>query len=161
MGRSDGAVCWSWFSLHVERSDTSIVAARHSGSAGPVVTHEGAEGPLSSGPMPVASAGGGYEGGQGKLLFDNVEIQEAARALVSESLAGTRADHPDVEVEVQLIPGQAARAIMLAAESADLVVVGSRGRGGFTGLLLGSVSQNVLHHDPCLQCSSMTRNAGP
>jgi hypothetical protein len=88
MGRSDRAVCWSWFSLHVERSDTSIVAARHSGSAGPVVTHEGAEGPLSSGPMPVASAGGGHEGGQGKLLFDNVEIQEAARALVSESFAG-------------------------------------------------------------------------
>lgn len=90
-----------------------------------------------------------YESGQGKLLFDTVEVQETARALVSESLAGARADHPDVEVEVQLIPGQAARAIMPAAESADLVVVGSRGRGGFTGLLLGSVSQSVLHHVPC------------
>jgi nucleotide-binding universal stress UspA family protein len=65
--------------------------------------------------------------GQG-VLFDYVEIQEATRALVSESLAGARADRPDVEVE--LIPGQVARAIMPAGESAksaDLVVVGSRG----------------------------------
>lgn len=90
-----------------------------------------------------------HENGKGELLFGDAEIQEAARVLVSETLAGARADHPDTEVEVRLIPAQAAEAILLAAESADLVVVGSRGRGGFTGLLLGSVSQSVLHHVPC------------
>jgi nucleotide-binding universal stress UspA family protein len=45
-----------------------------------------------------------------------------------------------------LAAGHPARAILHAAESAELVVVGFRGRGGFTGLLLGSVSQTVLHH---------------
>jgi nucleotide-binding universal stress UspA family protein len=42
-----------------------------------------------------------------------------------------------------------ARAILAAAQGAWLVVLGSRGLGGFTGLLLGSVSQQVTHHSPC------------
>ncbi|HEU4947207.1 MAG TPA: universal stress protein, partial [Kribbella sp.] len=90
-----------------------------------------------------------YEDGQGALLFDKDEVEAAARLVVAESLAGAMIDHPDVEHEVKLVSGQAARALLLAAESADLLVVGSRGRGGFTGLLLGSVSQSVLHHAHC------------
>ncbi|MFG1813506.1 universal stress protein [Kribbella sp. NPDC049174] len=82
-------------------------------------------------------------------MFDEGEASEASEAcrlLVAESVAGAVADHPDVPWETRLISGQATRAILQAAESADLVVVGSRGHGGFTGLLLGSVSQAVLHH---------------
>ncbi|QNE16974.1 universal stress protein [Kribbella qitaiheensis] len=90
-----------------------------------------------------------YENGRGELVFDNAEVHRATEVLVAEALAGLRADHPGAEVDVQLIPAQPARAILHAAESADLVVVGSRGRGGFTGLLLGSTSQHVLHHATC------------
>ena len=59
------------------------------------------------------------------------------------------ADHPDVEVRRTLVKGRAADTLMRIAEGADMLVVGNRGRGGFAGLRLGSVSQAIAHHSPC------------
>lgn len=90
-----------------------------------------------------------YADGASMLQFDEEKIREESRLLVAESVAGAAADHPDVNWTTELSPGSAAPALVRRSASADLVVVGSRGRGGFTGLLLGSVSQSVLHHTHC------------
>ncbi|MER6163151.1 universal stress protein [Streptomyces violaceorubidus] len=66
--------------------------------------------------------------------------------LLAETLSGMRTWYPDVRVEHSTVHGPARPALIEASRTARLTVVGSRGRGGFTGLLLGSVSQAVVHH---------------
>ena len=74
-------------------------------------------------------------------------LQKAARELLDTAIAGAA---PDTSVEILpvTVEGTPAAALVAAAQDADLVVVGSRGFGGFKGLLLGSVSQQVAHHAP-------------
>ncbi|WP_406047146.1 universal stress protein [Kribbella sp. NBC_00889] len=90
-----------------------------------------------------------YAGGASMLQFGEHKIEDEGRLLVAESVAGAAADHADVQWTTELAEGSAAQALVRRSGSPDLVVVGSRGRGGFTGLLLGSVGQSVLHHTQC------------
>jgi nucleotide-binding universal stress UspA family protein len=71
------------------------------------------------------------------------------RALVAESLAGWQEKYPDVAVRRHSVRGLPVEALARQSENACLVVVGTRGRGGFGGLLLGSVSQGVMHRTQC------------
>ncbi len=76
------------------------------------------------------------------------EIAESER-LLAESVAGLAEKYPDVQIERESIPVSPVRALTDASQNAALLAVGSRGRGAFKGLLLGSVSQGLLHHAEC------------
>ena len=90
----------------------------------------------------------GHAGGVGRPTGVDVDYAAADRAL-SEAMAGMVAEFPDVRVSRETIPLRAERVLVDASEQASLVVVGARGRNPFARLLLGSVSQHVLHHAHC------------
>ncbi|MCZ7461803.1 universal stress protein [Streptomyces sp. WMMC940] len=76
-------------------------------------------------------------------------LTEAEERLLAEALAGRRATYPGVPVEHEVVRADTRKALIEASGSAQILVVGARGRGGFKGLLLGSVSQAMLHHADC------------
>ncbi len=76
-------------------------------------------------------------------------VRERERQLAADSLTPARERHPDVEVREVGVAAHPVEALASASDGADLLVVGSRGRGGFTGLLLGSVGQGLLHSSHC------------
>jgi nucleotide-binding universal stress UspA family protein len=74
------------------------------------------------------------------------QVQDGEQRVVSHSLAGYAEKYTDVALEEVTVPGSPAEALVAASRGAALVVVGSRGRGGFRSLLLGSTGHAVLHH---------------
>jgi nucleotide-binding universal stress UspA family protein len=68
---------------------------------------------------------------------------------VEDALAKWRAQYPGVRVQNVIVHGGVRRTVLDATGEAQLAVFGTRGHGGFTGLLLGSVSQAALHHSAC------------
>lgn len=81
--------------------------------------------------------------------FDPQEAAATERAAAEQELAQWRKTFPDVPVELRVPPGNPAALLVEASREAQLVVVGSRGRGGLRGMLLGSVSQQLIHHSRC------------
>ncbi|MBB4929551.1 nucleotide-binding universal stress UspA family protein [Lipingzhangella halophila] len=83
-------------------------------------------------------------------VFDDEAVEEATRRLLDSELVELQSGHPEVLVERRVVRAHPVVALLEESTPADLVVVGTRGRGGFAGLLLGSVSQSVLHgaHGP-------------
>jgi nucleotide-binding universal stress UspA family protein len=81
--------------------------------------------------------------------FDPEEVTAAERVALNDLLGGWTAKYPAIDLVSRVVTDSPARALIDATRHAQLVVVGSRGRGGFRGLLLGSVSQQLLHHSHC------------
>ena len=85
----------------------------------------------------------------GAAAFDLDRLQQQSEKLLAERLAGWQEKYPDVHITREVVRDRAARALLRHATDAQLLVVGTRGRGGFSGLLLGSTSQHMLHHAAC------------
>lgn len=76
-------------------------------------------------------------------------LEQLERQLLAERLAGWSEKYPDVTVERRVVQQRPGHALVELSRNAQLVVVGSRGRGGFPGLLLGSTSQKLIYHAGC------------
>nr|MDT0657694.1 universal stress protein [Micromonospora sp. DSM 115978] len=83
------------------------------------------------------------------LVYDVDELRSDEERLLAESVAGWRTRYPEVTIRARLVRGRPARALVEESAGAALMVVGARGRGGFSGLVTGSVSQAMLHHAAC------------
>ncbi|MCU1662855.1 MAG: UspA protein [Pseudonocardia sp.] len=81
------------------------------------------------------------------LDWDAIETEE--RQLLADRLAGWAEKYPDVRVEYLVSCGPPARSLLEQTDGAQLVVVGSQGRGEFVGLVLGSVSNALVHRAAC------------
>lgn len=76
-------------------------------------------------------------------------LRAAAERIVDDSVRRAATGAAGLRVEGALVTGAADMVMLTEARSAELVVVGSRGLGGFTGLLVGSVSAHLAAHAPC------------
>ncbi len=85
----------------------------------------------------------------GQFLVDGDPIETRERELLAQQLAGWQEKYPDVEVRRVVTRDRPVRCLLAHAADAQLLVVGSRGRGGFSGTLLGSTSQALMYHAPC------------
>lgn len=81
-----------------------------------------------------------------EMAFDPGEFEKAACEVLAAAVARTDTEGVPGPVNQVVFNGSAARAVLETAEGADLIVMGSRGLGGFKGLLLGSVTTQVAHH---------------
>ncbi|KAB1140115.1 universal stress protein [Streptomyces luteolifulvus] len=83
------------------------------------------------------------------VVADVDHLRAAEQRLLDETVASLQEVFPEVAVERRLVRSRIRPALIDASRSAQLLVTGARGRGGFAGLLLGSVSQALLHHAHC------------
>jgi len=100
---------------------------------------------VSAWDVPVSA----YNTGWVPIAVDPVDFEQIAESALDRSLHEAGAAESGVSVTPILREGQAADVLVAEAHEAELLVVGSRGLGGFKGLLLGSVGQQCAHHTTC------------
>ncbi|MEV4603613.1 universal stress protein [Amycolatopsis sp. NPDC049253] len=84
-----------------------------------------------------------------RLMPQPESLEPTEDRLLAQRLAGWPEKFPEVQVRRALVQDRPRHALLTESDRAQLVVVGSRGRGGFTGMLLGSTAQALIHHSSC------------
>jgi len=82
-------------------------------------------------------------------MATSFDFKKNAEKVVAEAISAASGPDSHVPVRALVVEGNAARVLIDASDGADLIVVGSRGHGGFTEALLGSVGQHCVHHARC------------
>jgi nucleotide-binding universal stress UspA family protein len=137
-------VKWKKLVVGVDGSDSSRAALRW---AYDVALQHGSELTVLSAWRPVPPPPGGMS--STFAVSDDADPAAPAEQALLEVITAEIGDDPAVIVRPQLQMGRAAKVLIEASATADLLVVGSRGIGGFAGMLLGSVSQHVAAHAAC------------
>jgi nucleotide-binding universal stress UspA family protein len=83
------------------------------------------------------------------MPIKDIDYKGQAEHLVSDAIDEVADRAAPVKIVSRVVEGNAARALLDAATGADLLVIGSRGKNGFTEALLGSVAQHCIHHAKC------------
>ncbi|HSC51854.1 MAG TPA: universal stress protein [Gaiellaceae bacterium] len=97
--------------------------------------------------VPLAAFGSGFAPPMDPATFD--AFRAAAEQVAEDAAAAAKQLQPGLDVEGLAVEGQPADVLVEQAADAQLIVVGRRGLGGFKSLLLGSVSQQVVHYATC------------
>jgi nucleotide-binding universal stress UspA family protein len=108
--------------------------------------HDAALTVLTTWTQPVTAGAPGYASFQ---WINDADLSGVAKQEQADVLTAVLGPESSLKVDQRVIEGHPAQQLVLAAEDADLLVVGSRGHGGFAGMLLGSVSQHVSAHASC------------
>lgn len=82
-------------------------------------------------------------------VMDPARIEQEEQTLLAERTAGWADKYPDVQVQRIVVEGRSVAQLLERSAEAQLLVVGSHGRGGFTGMLLGSTSHSLIIHGTC------------
>jgi len=82
-------------------------------------------------------------------VADGADYSGIAAKTLADAISAAVGPDSAVTVRPQVVQGHPAQVLLEAADGADLLVVGSRGHGGFESALLGSVSQHCVHHARC------------
>lgn len=129
----------------VDGSEAALGAARW--AAAEAVMREAKLELVSAWEVPAATYGHVYEPAVSEELSQ--AVKGAAKERAEAALEEARRERPQVQAEVLVAAGQPVGVLVRESEHADLLVVGSRGLGGFRGLMLGSVSQQCAQHASC------------
>jgi nucleotide-binding universal stress UspA family protein len=130
----------------VDGSESSILATRW--AAQEAHLRDATLDLVSACDLPSYTEGYGY--GPAAVTDDLAqELRKVAEENLAAALVEARAQARDARAQIRAVEGQAARVLLDASRNADLLVVGSRGLGGFRELLLGSIGQQCAHHATC------------
>jgi nucleotide-binding universal stress UspA family protein len=138
------------------RCPVAVVRAGTGSLTGPVVVG------VNGSEISAAALAHAFEHAAGRgcpLLAVHVYAASARDDNLTETLAPWRDKYSQVPVEQTVVPGSPGDVLSRLSRDARLVVVGARGRGGFTGLLLGSTSQQLIHRAACPVLIVRTRQA--